>query len=133
VRAVFALPLRVGGIRVGVLDLHRDSSGGLAPQELSEALAFADAATTLLLHMQTRGSAADVPLDAFPGLDERAEVHQATGIVSVHAEVSLEVALVMLRARAYAEQRPIGELAQDVLSGRVDFRGDADGRRQGPT
>ena len=39
-----SLPLRVGAIRVGVLDLYRDAAGGLAPPELTEALAFADAA-----------------------------------------------------------------------------------------
>jgi GAF domain-containing protein len=128
VRAVFALPLRVGAIRVGVLDLHRDAVGGLPEAALTEALAFADAATTLLLHMKTRSGGAGLPLENVAGLDERAEVHQATGVVSVHAEVSLEQALVMLRARAYAEQRPIGELAQDVLSGRVRFRRDDHGR-----
>ncbi|MCW2636993.1 MAG: hypothetical protein JWQ99_3360 [Blastococcus sp.] len=129
VRAVFALPLRVGGIRVGVLDLHRDAVGELAPEALTEALAFADAATTLLLHLGTRPGGAGLPLQDVAGLDERAEVHQATGIVSVHAEVSLGQALVMLRARAYAEQRPVGELAQDVLNGKVRFGRDDDGRR----
>ena len=42
-------------------------------------------------------------------------LHQATGVVSVQASVPLNVALLLLRARAYAEQRPIGTLAQDVL------------------
>jgi AmiR/NasT family two-component response regulator len=55
-------------------------------------------------------------------LDDRAEVHQATGVVSVHAAVTLQDALLLMRARAYAEQRPIAELAKDVLSGLVDFR-----------
>src|SRR3954465_14973352 len=42
-RAVFALPLQVGGIRLGVLDLYRDTAGELSPEELSDALTFADA------------------------------------------------------------------------------------------
>jgi hypothetical protein len=128
VRAVFALPLRVGAIRVGVLDLYRDAAGGLSSEELTEALAFADAATTLLLHLQTTGEPGDLPLDTVAGLDDRAEVHQATGIVSVHAGVGLDEALMLLRARAYAEQRSIGDLAQDVLSGKVRF-GEDDGAR----
>jgi len=121
VRAVFALPLRVGAIRVGVLDLYRDAAGGLSSDALREALAFADAATTLLLHLQAGGEGAGLPLDTVPGLDDRAEVHQATGIVSVHAGVGLDEALTLLRARAYAEQRPIADVAQDVLSGRIRF------------
>jgi len=36
--------------------------------------------------------------------------------------VSMGEALVLLRARAFAEHRPIGELARDVLDGVVDFR-----------
>src|SRR3954453_21801527 len=52
VAAVFAFPLRVGAIRVGVLDLYRDRAGPLSPEELTEALCFADAATLALLHAQ---------------------------------------------------------------------------------
>ena len=51
--AVFAFPLRMGGIRLGVLDLYRDRAGALSDQELAEALAFADAATMLLLQLQS--------------------------------------------------------------------------------
>ena len=57
-------------------------------------------------------------------LDDRAEVHHATGVVSVHAEVGLERALVFLRARAHADQRPIGEVTRDVLSGVASYRDD---------
>ena len=117
--AVFAFPLRVGGIRLGVLDLHRDTPGVLPARDLTHALAFADAATALLLQLQSEGAGAELPLELAPSVGDRAEVHQATGVVSVQAEVSLAVALVMLRARAYAEQRPIGELARDILDGRV--------------
>jgi GAF domain/ANTAR domain len=125
-RAVFALPLQVGGIRLGVLDLYRDTAGELSPQELSDALTFADAATQLLLHPQARDTDRGMPPSpALAILDDRAEVHQATGVVSVRAGVTLAQALALLRARAYAEERPIGDLARDVLDGVVDL-GDND-------
>jgi GAF domain len=124
--AVFAFPLRVGGIRLGVLDLYRTTAGVLTDRELADALSFADAATTLLLHLQARAAGWDPPQDSLIVLDDRAEVHQATGVVSVQSAVSLQEALLMLRARAYAEQRPIGEVAVDVLKGVADFRGDLD-------
>jgi hypothetical protein len=122
--AVFAFPLRVGAIRLGVLDLYRSTVGSLVDHELSDALSFADAATTLLLHQQARAAGRDPPGDSLVVLDDRAEVHQATGVVSVQSAVSLQEALLLLRARAYAEQRPIGDLALDVLTGVTDFRGD---------
>jgi hypothetical protein len=118
VRALFALPLRVGAIRVGVLDLYRDRAGPLSTDDLTEALRFADAATLILLDAQA-GSTVLVPI---PVLDDRAEVHQATGVVSVQAAVGLAEALVLLRARAFADQQPLADLARDVLSGMVDFR-----------
>ena len=120
VRALFAFPLRVGAIRLGVLDLYRDLAGPLSTDELAEALSFADAATLLLLHEQ----AGTAPSSAVPVLDDRAEVHQATGVVSVQAAVGLAEALVLLRARAFADQRALGDLARDVLTGTVSFRKD---------
>jgi hypothetical protein len=119
--AVFAFPLRVGGIRLGVLDLYRTSVGALSDDELVSALAFADAATAVLLHLQAGAAGLDPPLDSLTVLDDRAEVHQATGVVSVQAAVPLQEALLLLRARAYSEQRSIGSLAHDVLRGVVDF------------
>jgi len=120
VRALFAFPLRVGAIRVGVLDLYRDRAGPLSTDELAEALSFADAATLLLLHEQANTAASS----AVPVLDDRAEVHQATGVVSVQAAVGLAEALVLLRARAFADQRALGDLARDVLTGTESFRKD---------
>jgi hypothetical protein len=121
VAAVFAFPLRVGAIRVGVLDLYRETPGTLSPRELREALAFADAATLLLLYLQTHAAGDELSAAAVTVLDDRAEVHQATGIVSVQARTGLAEALVMLRARAYAEGRPVGDVARDVLAGTADF------------
>jgi hypothetical protein len=40
--------------------------------------------------------------------------------------VSLAQALALLRARAYAEGRPIADLARDVLGGVVHLGGDDD-------
>ncbi len=49
VRAVFALPLQVGAIRVGVLDLYRAQPGDLDREQLADALVLADTACALLL------------------------------------------------------------------------------------
>jgi len=128
VAAVFAFPLRVGAIRVGVLDLYRATPGALDPEQLREALSFADASTLLLLYLQTRASDDPLAPEAVAVLDDRAEVHQATGVVSVQAGVGLAEAVVLLRARAYAEQRPVGDVARDVLAGTTNF---ADGPDDG--
>jgi hypothetical protein len=121
--AIFAFPLQVGRIRLGVLDLYRDHAGVLDDVELAEALAFADAAVAVLLHLQDR-----MPLDAgglHPHLagreQQRREVHQATGMISVQATVGLVEALLLLRARAYSTEQSVVEVARDVVATTVRF------------
>lgn len=126
IKAIFAFPLRVGGIRLGVLDLYRDVAGLLSADEEAEALSFADAATTLLLHLQVQAD--DAGSGVIEVIEDRAQVHQATGMIAVDAEVTLAEALVLLRARAYAAERPILSVAQDVLAGVVRFSNDDGGR-----
>jgi GAF domain len=116
IRAIFAFPLQVGGIPLGVLDLYRDSSGDLDAGELAEALAFADAATTVLLHLQSQTGPGDLHPELLALVEDRAEVHQATGMVSVQAVLGLAEALILLRAHAYAAERPIVDVARDVLA-----------------
>lgn len=117
VRSIFAFPLRVGGIRVGVLDLYRDRVGALTEDELTEALSFADAATLLLLDLQAGTAGNGAAVATIPLLADRAEVHQATGMITVLAKVTLMQALSLLRARAYASGRPVSDVARDVLAG----------------
>jgi hypothetical protein len=118
IAAIFALPLHVGAIRIGVLDLYRSTPGSLNETALGEALAYAEAAVLVLLQLQGQESRQGTlhPQLAHP-LENRAEVHQATGIVSVSAAVSLADALMLLRARAFTTQRPILAIARDVVAG----------------
>jgi hypothetical protein len=121
IRAIFAFPLQVGGIRIGVLDLYRDSSGTLQDDELAEALAFADAAVTVLLHLPTGVGAEDMHPGLVALVEDRAQVHQATGIVAVQAVLGLAEALLLLRAHAFAADRPILDVARDVVARVLEF------------
>jgi hypothetical protein len=122
IAAVFAFPLQLGGIRLGVLDLYRSTSGVLDEAQTAEALAFADAATVLLLHLQGQAPPGQLPGQIDAALASRAEVHQATGMISVQAGVPLADALARLRARAFAAGRPLGDVAGDVVARRLRFR-----------
>jgi hypothetical protein len=120
VKAVFAFPLRVGAISVGVIDLYRDTPGDLGAAELPAALMAADAAALALLYLDVDGE------DAF-GDDVAArssyqmQVHQATGMVMAQVGVTIDQAFLLLRARAFADGRPLAELATDVVARRVRF------------
>lgn len=126
VRAVFAFPVQIGGIKLGVLDVYRELPGALADDGLSEALAFADAAGVVLLHARAETDGGELAPWLADPLSDRAEVHQATGMVSVQAGVSLAEALLLLRARAFASQRPIQDVAKDVVARRLRLGGRED-------
>jgi ANTAR domain-containing protein len=118
-RAMFALPLQAGAIRVGVLSLYRALPGVLSAGELADALVFADMALQLLLDASAgiSGSPDYRPLDGMS--DRRAVVYQATGMISVQLGVSLEEALVRLRAHAFGSSMALGDLAAEVVARRV--------------
>jgi hypothetical protein len=120
--AAFAIPLNVGGIRLGVLDLYRDAPGGLHDGILSDALAFADAATAVLLHLQALSRPSGTLHPQLTGFAaDRAEIHQATGMISAQASVTLVDALLLLRARAYSTGRTMLDVSRDVLDRRERF------------
>lgn len=127
IEAIFAFPLQVGAIRLGVLDLYRDTPGALTNAQGREALGYADAAIWVLLHLQDQ-----VPLDRglHPDLSDfdqnLATVHQATGMVAVQAAVGLTEALLLLRAHAYSTGHSINDIAHDVLNRTLHFTPDLD-------
>jgi hypothetical protein len=123
-RALFAFPLQAGAIRVGVLSLYRAAPGPLTPHQLADALVFANIALQLLLDSSSGISARPDyhPLDGLS--DSRAEVYQAVGMISVQLGVTLEEALVRLRAHAFAASTPLGDVASDVVGRLLRFAPD---------
>ena len=125
--AVSALPLRVGGIRIGVFTLYRYRTGELAPRVEADAMLLADAISYTLVE--------DFALRA-PGEDAGATTHRdvnvAIGLVAAKLGIPLERALSSLRAFALAAERPLLDVARDVLQRcvaldeRLDQKGDAE-------
>ncbi|MFF3202468.1 ANTAR domain-containing protein [Streptomyces sp. NPDC002962] len=133
-RAVFALPLQIGAISPGVLDLYADVPTVLDAEELADALAFADLATILLLDAridETRAQpGAPSPDHGFEDLGGyRAEIDQATGILTVQLEVGVDEAFVRLRAHAYTQGRRLADVAADVVAHRLRFSPDSEPKR----
>lgn len=124
VRAIFSFPLQVGAIEVGTLSLYRVKPGALTSDELADVLVFADIAVRLLLDGSSgiTGSPGYLPLDGMS--DARAEVHQATGMISVQLEASLEEAFARLRAHAYAGNTALADVARSVVNRELRFDAD---------
>lgn len=122
VGAIFAIPLQVGAIRLGVLNLYRHTPGLLDGDQLTETFAFAEAAVVLLLYLQDQIVGDRLSPQLVSPLDSQPQIHQSTGMISVQAAVSLAEALILLRARAFADDRPILDVANDVISRTLSFR-----------
>lgn len=115
--AVFALPLRIGALRVGILNLHRRSPGPLAATELEDALGFAEAATLLVLNDNNP----EATLKPQLRLDHRAVIHQATGIIMAQLGVAVEEAFLRLRAHTFVDGRSLEAVADEVVARRIRF------------
>jgi hypothetical protein len=129
VRAMFSLPLALGAIRVGVLDLYRDTPGELNAEQLMDALVYADTALLLVLDVRS-GIETAAEADRIDGGGPalwHAEVHQAAGMVSVQLGIPVLDALVRLRAHAYGQDLRLTEVARSIVERRLRFRpGDLD-------
>ena len=111
-RALFAFPIRVAGIPLGILDLYRRTPGDLAPEQVEAGLSGVDAMGSTLL-------ASDAHEDA----DESypLTVHRAAGMVMVQLGTSIEEALVRIRATAFLEGALVVAIATEILDGRRRF------------
>jgi hypothetical protein len=129
--AVFAFPLLIGAIRAGVLTLYRNQPGPLNLFQLGDALVFADTATALLLDAQDHaagngaagnGAAGNGGPAAAPGgqpadlARHRAEIDQATGMLTEQLGVGIADAFIRLRAYAYARDLRLTDVARDIIA-----------------
>lgn len=108
VTGVFAFPLQVGAMCLGVLDVYAVRPGSLSEKQLAATLNFARVATEILL-------------DGAPGLgdaiDCRAEIYQAQGMIMVARDLGAAEALARMRAHAFARDLPLLTLALGILAG----------------
>jgi hypothetical protein len=123
VRASFALPLVVGGLRLGAMDLYRRQVGPLRDTDVAEAQDYATAVVELLLHLQN-ALPETVRTTLGPGWAATSVVHQATGMVMVQLGTDGTSAFAALRARAFQEGRTLQDVAHDVLQRRTRLDGE---------
>lgn len=125
--AAFSAPLQVGAVQLGVLDVYRRTPGSLSVEALESLRVHAEAAVAVLLLITDAGREPETPADLMELADIRPVVHQAAGMVAVQLEATLQVALVRLRAAAFASGRSLRAVAGDVVTRRIGFDHTEDG------
>ncbi len=116
VGALFAFPLMIGVLGIGVLDCYRIRAGPL--EATAETLAVTDAVMMALIGLR---AGSEQELDLF-GLSSRthAVVHQAVGALAAKHHMPVADVLARLRAYAFRNARPLESVAKDVLGRRLD-------------
>ena len=117
IRSAYAIPLSVGLLDIGAVDLYATSPDALTQSDIAEAVMLADTAALVILE-RTLARVDESPENA---IWPRRLVHQATGMVVAQLGVSAENALLIIRAHAFASNRPVREVADDITARRLDF------------
>jgi hypothetical protein len=129
VRAIFGFPLQVGAVRLGALNLYCDRPGPLTDEQHADALVMADVTAQALLVLQADARPGKLAAELEAGADFQYVVHQASGMVAAQRDVSVGQALIRLRAYAFGNDRPLTEVAQEVVARKLRFddrRGEKD-------
>lgn len=122
IESVFAFPLSVGNLRFGAVDLYSASRLVLSPEQTRHASALASVVARRVL----RDSLGDLEMPDESTLSpfSRRQVHQATGVVLAQLNIDADEARLLLHSRAFATERSVMDIAEDVLAGRLVFTDD---------
>jgi hypothetical protein len=124
--AMYAMPLQVGAIKVGVLDLYCAPGDSLDGPDFADAVSVAELLTGVLLAVGPDGR---IPKSLGPWWNQplaTREVHQATGMIMAQLGIDARSAYVRLQAFAFGNSQPLRDVARDVVGQRLRFNPDPD-------
>jgi hypothetical protein len=116
VAAIFAFPLVFGPLEIGAVDLYSTAPRLLTVDQQRQALALSAIVSRIMLR-HAIGESVPTATSTY----SRRLVHQATGMVLAQLETTPDDAYLIIQARAYAENRSMREVAEDVIARRVSF------------
>jgi hypothetical protein len=117
--AVFAYPLSLNGAKVGVMTLYQDGEGALGSVQHQDSVVVAQIITETILSLQDVAPAGTLSTDLNEIIAYRAQVHQASGMVSIQLEVPVTEALLRIRAHAFSAGLSTGTVAADIVARRL--------------
>jgi hypothetical protein len=129
IRFVYAIPIAIAGHHIGALTFFRTHRGMLTARQLTDALVAAELAKRPILEVtkaDLHAAVADPDSNSWTDLTAltRTEVNQATGMLAAQLNIEPAMALVRLRAHAYATHRPPTDVARDILARRLRLHAD---------
>ena len=116
VGAIFAFPLVFGPIEIGAVDLYSTTPSTLTLAQQRQTLALSAIVSRILLR-HALADRASAPTTSF----SRRLIHQATGMVLAQLETTPGDAYLVIQARAFADNRSMREIAEDIIERRITF------------
>ncbi len=123
---IYAVPLNVGAIKVGALDLYSAAGETLCAQDMGDAVAIAEILTAVLLSIGPDGRLPDSLGPWWNQPLSTREVHQATGMTMAQLGIDARSAYVRLQAFAFGNRRLLNDVARDVVTRRLRFHPESD-------
>lgn len=119
-RAAHALPMRLRGDVIGVVNMLHTDAHVLTGADARLGQALADAATIGLVSERAVRRAETVAEQLQGALDSRVIVEQAKGVLAGHLRATPDEAFTALRQHARSRGLRLSEVAHGVVEGRVD-------------
>ena len=116
IASIFAFPLVFGPLEIGAIDLYSTTPGTLTVEQQKQTLAMSGIVSRILLRYAIAGHAAEHTTTF-----SRRLIHQATGMVLAQVGTNPDDAYLIIQARAYADNRPMQDVAEDIIERRIRF------------
>ncbi|MEO7006263.1 MAG: GAF and ANTAR domain-containing protein [Terrimesophilobacter sp.] len=122
VGALFSLPLVMGAVTVGVVDMYRSVPGMLGAGMVARALSLATSTAGVALRLAAQSANEDALIAGMMAPEMRREVHQATGMVLAQLGTTATEAFSRLQAYAFSNGQTVQYVANEVVMRRLSFR-----------
>ena len=120
--ATHALPMRLRGQVIGVLNLFTEDPAHLSEDDIAIGQAMADVATIGLLHERTLHEQTIVSEQLQSALQSRILVEQAKGVLAARADISVNDAFTRMRTHARNHGLNLTAVASAVVDGLIDVK-----------
>ncbi|MBC2591680.1 GAF and ANTAR domain-containing protein [Rhodococcus aetherivorans] len=115
IAAVAGVPMQLGEVKIGALDLYCREPREWADDELAAAQVFADMATGYIVNSDKLRQQEQLSAQLQTALDTRIVVEQAKGITAQARGVTPAAAFELIRAYARRHQAPVRAVAQAIV------------------
>ena len=121
-RATHALPMRLRGKIIGVLNIFTEGAVPLSEDDIAVGQAMADVATIGLLNERSLFEQVRLSEQLQTALQSRILIEQAKGVLSARADISVDQAFSRMRTHARGNGLTLSFVASSVVDGTIDLR-----------